>query len=203
MRSVIRVLIFGALLNVAQTVSAGPYEDGLAAYQRGDYTVALKLWRPLAEQGNASIQADLGQMYELGWGVTRDAKEAVRWYRLSAEQGNAHGQMGLGGMYYNGQGVLQEYKEAVKWYRKAAEQGHEFAQEILGLMYDRGAGVAQDYVRAHMWLNLAVTSMSGWSAKTATENRNRIATKMTPVQIERAQAMARKCERSKFKDCGG
>lgn len=202
MRKLIGLLIVVLVLSIGQMANAGPYEDGLAAYQRRDYTTALEFWRPLAEQGNASVQADVGQMYDLGFGTTQDAKEAVKWYRLSATQGNAAGQMGLGGMHYNGRGVLQDYKEAVKWYRKAAEQGHEFGQEILGLMYERGLGVAQDYVRAHMWLNLAVASMSGWSAKTATENRNRIAAKMTPAQIERAQAMARKCQQSNFRDCG-
>ena len=35
-------------------------EDGLAAYERGDYATALRLWRPLAEQGNALRQKILG-----------------------------------------------------------------------------------------------------------------------------------------------
>ena len=32
---------------------AGPWEDGMAAYNRGDYVPAIRLFRPLAEQGNA------------------------------------------------------------------------------------------------------------------------------------------------------
>jgi hypothetical protein len=28
-----------------------PFEDGVAAYERGDYATAMRLWRPLAEQG--------------------------------------------------------------------------------------------------------------------------------------------------------
>ena len=141
-------------------------------------------------------------MYAVGWGVAQDYKEAAKWYRLSAEQGNAGAQLQLGFIYYSGQGVLQDYKEAVKWSRMAAEQGNDGAYELVGLLYEVGRGVAQDNVRAHMWLNLAVASMSGWSAKTARENRDRIAAKMTPTQIERAQEMARKCQQSKFKDCG-
>jgi len=43
-------------LSLAGPVLAGPYEDGKAAYKRGDYTTALLLWRPLAEQGNALAQ---------------------------------------------------------------------------------------------------------------------------------------------------
>ncbi len=36
---------------------AGPWEDGMAAYNRGDYVPAIQLVRPLAQQGNARAQA--------------------------------------------------------------------------------------------------------------------------------------------------
>ena len=46
---------FLALAIMALTVpaNAGPFEDALAAAQRGDYVTALRLLRPLAEQGHA------------------------------------------------------------------------------------------------------------------------------------------------------
>ena len=47
-------------------VCAGPLEDGQAAYDRGDYATALRLFRPLAEKGNAIAQFDLGRMYRWG-----------------------------------------------------------------------------------------------------------------------------------------
>lgn len=40
----------------ATPASAGPLEDGRAAYDRGDYATALRLWGPLADQGNPSAQ---------------------------------------------------------------------------------------------------------------------------------------------------
>ena len=57
------------------------FQDGQAAYQRGDYQAALREWRPLAEQGNASAQFNLGVMYDNGRGVTQDYAKAFRWYR--------------------------------------------------------------------------------------------------------------------------
>ena len=44
---------------------AGPYEDGLAAYMRSDYSAALALFRPLAVEGNAEAQkyTSLRQMF--------------------------------------------------------------------------------------------------------------------------------------------
>jgi len=92
-------------------------DAGLAAHHRGDYETALKEWHPLAEQGYASAQYNLGLMYGNGQGVPQDYKEAVKWWRLAADQDHAAAQYSLGLMYGNGQGVPQDYKEALKWYQ--------------------------------------------------------------------------------------
>jgi hypothetical protein len=39
---------------------AGPWEDGMVAYNRGDYVPAIRLFRPLAEQGNPTAQNQIG-----------------------------------------------------------------------------------------------------------------------------------------------
>jgi TPR repeat protein len=89
----------------------------------------------------------------------------------------------------------------MKWYRSAAAHGNESAQVNLGMMYTKGRGVGQDLVRAHMWFNLAAAASTGNSRDTATENRERIAAKMTAEQIGSAQEMARRCQESKLKNC--
>jgi hypothetical protein len=53
-------------VSFAGSVAAGPFEDAAAAYIKGDYATALRLMRPLAEQGNAIAQFNLGQMYRNG-----------------------------------------------------------------------------------------------------------------------------------------
>ncbi len=63
------------------------FKAGAEAYFRGDYEAALKELRPLAQEGDATSQFNLGVMYHKGYGVPQDYKEAVRWYRLAAEQG--------------------------------------------------------------------------------------------------------------------
>ncbi len=116
---------------------AGPawsgFDEGMAAYRRGDYAAALSEFRPLAEQGDAKAQNSLGFMYDNGLGVARDHTKAARWYRKAAEQGYAKAQFGLGAMYYNGRGLAQNYATAARWYRKAAEQGDAKSQHNLGL----------------------------------------------------------------------
>ena len=191
-------LLFTLLFLTLGSAWGGALEDGFAAAERKDYATAFKLWRPLAEQGDAVTQSNLGVMYRTGQGVTQDYKEALKWSRLAAEQGNAIAQTSLGWMYDQGQGVTQDYKEAVKWLRLAAEQGNAIAQSNLGYMYANGHGVPQDYVRAHMWLNLA--SAAGGSEH-GTKNRDLVAKLMTPQQIEKAQEMAKACQARNFKGC--
>ena len=131
----------------------------------------------------------------------RDFALAERLLRPLAEQGDAQSQFYLGVMYYRGQGVPQDYQEALKWYRKAAEQGDAQAQSNLGLMYDKGQGVPQDFVRAHMWYFVATEALSGDEGKTAMKNRDEVALRMTAAQIGKALAMARRCQKTKFKEC--
>jgi hypothetical protein len=120
------------------------FEDAVAAYQRGDYATAMLLLRPLADEGDADAQRNLGYMYDNGRGVPQDDSAAVIWYRKAAVQGNTTAQVNLGFMYEKGRGVAQDDAAAVNWYRKSADQGNARAQCNLGYMYANGRGVPQD-----------------------------------------------------------
>ena len=80
--------VAGALLFSAGSAWADR-EEGVAAYERGDYATALQEWRLLAEQGDAKAQFNLGFLYRIGQGVNQDYQKACHWYLLSAEQGYA------------------------------------------------------------------------------------------------------------------
>ena len=75
-----------------------------------------------AEQGDATAQNNLGNMYGTGRGVPQDAVEAVRWWRLAAAQGNARAQFSLGVMYADGRGVPPDDIAAHMWFNLAAAQ---------------------------------------------------------------------------------
>jgi predicted aspartyl protease len=220
------------MLSLAQMASAGPFEDGLAAYKRSDFANALKLLRPLAEEGNAQAQNQVGDLYYDGKGVAQDYKEAVRWYRMAADQGDSEGQKNLGVTYAEGHGVQLDYSEAVRWYRKAAEQGNASAQRALGSVYYRGTGVVPDYGEAlkwfrkaaergdpdaQMWLAVLYTNGKGvgqdyiraymWSnlvagSALARNIREMTASKMTQAELSQAQALTRVCQQSNYKSCG-
>jgi TPR repeat protein len=171
MRNLIKTLLVVLLLSVNHAAIAGDLEDSDAAAKKGDYATALRLWEPLAEQGNAEAQYNLGVLYAYGKGVVQDYKTAVKWFTLAAEQGDAKAQYNLGLIYsyggltrdiitavrkyLNDEDVTQDYTAAVKWFTLAAEQGNAKAQSELGEMYAYGQGVAQDYKTAVKWYTLA------------------------------------------------
>ncbi len=121
-------------LSLAAPVLAGPMEDGMAAYDREDYATALRLWRPLAEQGHATAQYNLGIIYEKGHGVPQDYAEAVKWSRKAAEQGHAQAQSILGLSYAEGEGVPQDYVMAHMWVNLSAAQGHKKAVKARDIL---------------------------------------------------------------------
>jgi TPR repeat protein len=131
------------------------FEDATSAFRRGDYATALRLFRALADRGNAGAQGKLGSMYYRSQGVPQDYAEAARWFRLAADQGEAAAQTLLGNMYSGGLGVRQDYAEAARWFRLAADQGKAIAQTLLGNMYSGGFGVPQDHAGAARWFRLA------------------------------------------------
>ena len=113
---------FLVAMTLAGTALAGPLEDGVAAYDRGEYATALRLLQPLANGGNRDAQNRLGAMYGTGQGVPQDYAEARKWYRMAADQGNADAQNNLAVMYVKGEGVPQDYVEAHKWFNLAVSR---------------------------------------------------------------------------------
>jgi TPR repeat protein len=93
-------IMIGGLVVAAYVVGiagalAGPWEDGMAAYNRGDYLPAIRLFRPLAEQGNPKAQSVLGVMYRRGQGVARDRARSFVWFSFAAARGDAKAKAGL------------------------------------------------------------------------------------------------------------
>ncbi len=91
------VIVAAQILGGAAAV-AGPWEDGMAAYNRGDYVPAIRLFRPLAEKGNAKAQSVLGVMYRRGQGVARSPVRAFLWFSRAAARGDAKAKAELRGV---------------------------------------------------------------------------------------------------------
>jgi TPR repeat protein len=72
---------------LAVPTNAGPFGDAVAAYESGDFATALRLWRPLAEQGDSTAQHNLGIMYVNGLSVEQDYAQAYMWLSLAVAAG--------------------------------------------------------------------------------------------------------------------
>jgi hypothetical protein len=81
-------LILAAQLLGGPGALAGPWEDGMAAYNRGDYVPAITVFRAMAAQGNARAQSLLGVMYRRGQGVSRSPVRAFVWFSRAAARGD-------------------------------------------------------------------------------------------------------------------
>jgi len=118
--SFLLALTFLFLFSGSSVVVADDFQDATDAFNRKDYKTVHRLLTPLAEQGDASAQYNLGQMYRKGEGVPLNYKEAAKWYRLAADQGHGSAQNNLGWMYREGEGVPQDYVLAHMWFNLAA-----------------------------------------------------------------------------------
>ena len=115
MRTPALILICLLMILPTSSVGADQLQDGIDAYLKGDYAQAIRLFRPLAEQGHADAQYSLGIMYQKGQGLHQDYTQAALWYRKAAEQGVTMAQAGLSYLYATGRGVPQDYVLGYMW----------------------------------------------------------------------------------------
>ncbi|WP_374655845.1 tetratricopeptide repeat protein [Dongia sp.] len=158
---------------------------GLKAYEAGDYATALKEFMPLAEAGQASAQAAIGQMYLDGHGVPKDPVQAASWLEKAAGGGNARARAQIGALYATGTGVPQDEMKASYWLLRAANQNVRQSQRFMALRFYAGQGVPKDL--AQSFLYAALCARQGDPEGQALMNQ--LATEMTPEEQARAQAL--------------
>jgi TPR repeat protein len=139
------------------------YNNGVKAYDRKDYQLALMWLTPLADKGHTKARYYLGWMYQNGLGVAIDYPKAAYWYRLAAEQNDSSSQAELGYLYQMGLGVAPDDNLAVQWYAKSAKAGDQQGQMHLATMYRDGRGVARNFKEAERWFSMAADQGSAWA----------------------------------------
>ncbi|MEA3045822.1 MAG: uncharacterized protein QOJ53_154 [Sphingomonadales bacterium] len=135
----------------AAAAGAGDVRSGIDAWQAQNYDEAVRIWRPLADRGDADAQYNIAQAYFLGRGVPQNANLAGQWYERAARQGHEEAQANYGLLLFqNGR-----RREAVPWLERAAGRGDPRAQYVLGTALFNGDIVAQDRPRAYALMSRA------------------------------------------------
>ena len=79
MKKMKRLIPISLLLFLVSVVGcANEFNDRMDAFKRKDYKIAYEKWEPLAEQGYAQAQLNLGVMYGGGHGAFLSNKKLLR-----------------------------------------------------------------------------------------------------------------------------
>ncbi|BAE51044.1 trypsin-like peptidase domain-containing protein [Paramagnetospirillum magneticum] len=133
-----------AFLALGAVPALAGYDEGLTAYQKRDWTSAIREFRPLATQGNAAAQARLGHMLFEGLGGTRDDVEALKLLNAAAASGDSLAQYWLGSAYFNGRAVPKDISQALVWFGRSADKGQPEALHAMGEIHFNGLGINKD-----------------------------------------------------------
>ncbi len=150
-------LVLVLALGTPSLVAAG-FEDGMAAYDRGDFERALAEWIEDARGGHVAATWLVGNMYLQGQGVARpEPRIAADYYKQAADQGFTEAQVSLAALYRQGLGVPKDLKRAVALLYQAAARRHPVAQADLGDLFLEGVPghLDPDPVHAAEWYGQA------------------------------------------------
>lgn len=122
MRARILAAPLAAAILLASPALAGPLEDGINAFDAGEFRRAMELLLPVAEEGAAEAQFYVGQMHDFGRGVVQDDWRALEWYDRAARLGHGGAQFGVARMFDSGESIPQQFVESYAWASVAADQ---------------------------------------------------------------------------------
>ena len=173
-------LAFAVLAGLAAPAWAD-YESALAALKSGgDVVAACKEITALADDGDAAAMLSVSDFYKNGTCGTKDTALARKWHRSAAEHGDAYAQMTLGSNYrIAAEGLAADTVLAYKWYALAAAAAKPRSK----------AGPGDPFAQL---LPLTGSASFGDTAADpqAAAQRDRMAKKMAPAQIEKAKELA-------------
>lgn len=142
---------------VAAPLPAQSVKAGIAAWEKGDYSRAVAIWRPMAETGDADAQFNLGQAYRLGRGMPASVLESQKWLERAAAQGHVDAETTLGLLVYqNG-----DQAGGLKWLKLAAGQDEPRAMLVYGTALYNGDGVSKNPVLGYAYVARAAAQDLG------------------------------------------
>ena len=186
-QGMLKISLVALLLAMATTADAQSVKAGIDAWQRADYDSAVKIWRPLAEAGDADAAFNLGQAYRLGRGVPISLAASQTWLERAARKGHLDAQTTLGLLLFNGGNRVS----GLRWLRTAAEHGEPRALLIYGTALFNGDGVVRDPVRAYAYVSRAAAQGLAPAQTTLAEMDKLIPLEQRQKGVAMAQTLAK------------
>ncbi|MGE4429776.1 MAG: SPOR domain-containing protein [Sphingobium sp.] len=152
--SALSPLLAIALLAGGAVSALADVKAGVDAWAQGDYAKAVGEWTPLAQQGDADAQFNLGQAYKLGRGVPVNIDLAIDYYRKAAAQGHARAEDNYGLMLFQQNRRI----EAMPYIERSAQRGEPRAQYLMGVALFNGDLTAKDWPRAYAMMTRAAST---------------------------------------------
>jgi TPR repeat protein len=145
------IALIAVLLVMAAAANAQTVKSGIEAWQGADYEAAVRIWRPLAEAGDADAAFNLGQAYRLGRGVATNLAAAQTWFERAARKGHVDAQTTLGLLLFDS----GNRAGGLRWLKSAAEKGEPRALLIYGTALFNGDAIGRDPVLAYAYVSRA------------------------------------------------
>src|SRR5688572_17297821 len=186
-RGMRKIALTALALAMAAPAGAQSVKAGVEAWQRADYESAVKIWRPLAEAGDADAAFNLGQAYRLGRGVPLSLAAAQTWLERAARKDHLDAQTTLGLLLFNGGNRVG----GLRWLKRAAEQGEPRALLIYGTAPFNGDGVVRDPVLAYAYVSRAAAQGFAPAKTTLAEMDKLIPLEQRQKGVAMAQTLAR------------
>src|SRR5688572_16807610 len=186
-RGMRKIALTALALAMAAPAGAQSVKAGVEAWQRADYESAVKIWRPLAEAGDADAAFNLGQAYRLGRGVPLSLAAAQTWLERAARKGHLDAQTTIGLLLFNGGNRVG----GLRWLKAAAEQGEPRALLIYGTALFNGDGVVRDPVLAYAYVSRAAAQGLAPAQSTLTEMDKLIPLEDRKKGVAMAQTLAK------------
>jgi TPR repeat protein len=162
-----------AIMPTLPAVMGADFEAGKRAGERSDYVTAMREFRPLADQGLAEAQLEVGFLYWFGRGVPKDKSEAEKWFtraasavpkwRQQAGRGDAQAALQLGMLLWVGKGIPGDPAAARLLIAQAAEAGVPEAQANLAGFLLEGGLFEKNQEEAARWCQRAAERGNAWA----------------------------------------
>jgi hypothetical protein len=120
------------------------FDEGVAAYDSGDFAGAYAIWLPLAKAGDLGAMRNVGHMLRLGVGVEQDIERALWFYERAARAGLASAALNAGMLRIEPGTSYYDVQKGAEWLDLAAVGGSPDAMWELAQLIEREEKTAKN-----------------------------------------------------------